>query len=98
MMPIEELTLRMALLANMLEWLAQPQGPHLVDRSSTENPLTAWAILISPEALYDSDSPMVGLGLVYKAPYIQTTFWTRPTSTSSSPLRLRWAAEPLRPR
>ena len=26
--------------------------------------------------LYDSDSPMVGLGLIYKAPYIQTTSWT----------------------
>ena len=75
-MPVEELTLRTASLANMLYWLAQPQGPHLVDGSLTENPLTALAILISPEALYDSDSPMVGLGLVYKAPYIQTTSWT----------------------
>ena len=75
-MPVEELTLRTALLANMLEWLAQPQGPHLVDGSSTKNPLTALAILISLEALYNSNSPMVGLGLVYKAPYIQTTSWT----------------------
>ena len=75
-MPVEELTLRMASLTNMLDWLTQPQGPHLVDGSSTENPLTALAILIAPEALYDSDSPMVGLGLVYKAPYIQTTSWT----------------------
>ena len=76
-MLVEELTLRTALLANMLEWLAQPQGPHLVDGSSTENPLPALAILLSPKALYDSDSPMVGLGLVYKAPYIQTTSWTK---------------------
>ena len=76
MMPVEELTLRTASLTNMLDWLTQPQGPHLVDGSSTENPLTALAILIAPEALYDSDSPMVGLGLVYKAPYIQTTSWT----------------------
>ena len=75
-MPVEELTLRTASLANMLEWLAQPQGPRLVDSSSTENPLTGLAILISPKALYDSDSPMVGLGLVYKAPYVQTTSWT----------------------
>ena len=66
----------MASLTNMLDWLTQPQGPHLVDGSSTENPLTALAILIAPEALYNSDSPMVGLGLVYKAPYIQTTSWT----------------------
>ena len=75
-MLVEELTLRMASLTNMLDWLTQPQGPHLVDGSSTENPLTALAILIAPEALYNSDSPMVGLGLVYKAPYIQTTSWT----------------------
>ena len=57
MMLVEELTLRTASLANMLEWLAQPQGPHLVDGSSTETPLTALAILISPKALYDSNSP-----------------------------------------
>ena len=76
MMPVEELTLRTASLVNMLDWLARPQGPHLVDSSSTENPLTALVILIAPEALYDLDSPMLGLGLVYKAPYIQTTSWT----------------------
>ena len=75
-MPVEELTLRTASLTNMLDWLTQPQGPHLVDGSSTENPLTALAILIAPEALYHSNSPMVGLGLIYKAPYIQTTSWT----------------------
>ena len=75
-MPVEELTLRTASLTNVLDWLTQPQGPHLVDSSSTKNPLTALAILIAPEALYDSDSPMVELGLVYKAPYIQTTSWT----------------------
>ena len=71
MMPVEELTLRTTSLANMLDWLTQPQGPHLVDGSSTESPLTALAILIAPEALYDSASPMV-----YKAPYIQTTSWS----------------------
>ena len=48
-----------------------------MDDSSTENPLTALAILITPEALYDSDSPMLGLGLMYKAPNIQTTSWTK---------------------
>ena len=76
MMPIEELTLKMASLTNVLDWLTQPQGPHLVDGTSTENPLTALAILITPEALYDPDSPMVGLGLVYKAPYIRAASWS----------------------
>ena len=76
MMPVEELTLKTASLTNVLDWLTQPQGPHLVNGTSTENPLTALAILIAPEALYDPDSPMVGLGLMYKAPYIQATSWS----------------------
>ena len=32
---------------------------------------TALAILVTPEELYDSHCPRVGLGLVYKAPYIK---------------------------
>ena len=73
---MEELTLKAASLANILDWLTQPQGPHLVDGTSTMDPLTALAILITPEALYDPDSPMVGLGFVYKAPYIRATSWS----------------------
>ena len=74
--PVEELTLRMASLANILDWLTQPQGPHLVDGMLTKDPLTALAIVITPEALYDPDSPMVGLGFVYKAPYIRAASWS----------------------
>ena len=74
--PVEELTLKMASLAKVLDWLTQPQGPHLVDGTSTREPLMALAILITPEALYDHVSPMVGLGFVYKAPYIQATSWS----------------------
>ena len=66
----------MASLANVLDWLTQPQGPHLVDGTSTKDPLTALAILITPKALYDPDSPMVGLGFVYKAPYIWAASWS----------------------
>ena len=61
----------MAFLAKVLDWLTQPQGSHLVDGMSTKDPLTAFVILITPEALYNPDSPMVGLGFVYKAPYIR---------------------------
>ena len=75
-MPVEELTLRTASLANVLTWLTQPKGPHLVDGTSTPGSLTALAILVTPEALYDPDSPNVGLGLVYKAPYIQAASWS----------------------
>ena len=74
--PVEELTLRTASLANILDWLTQPQGPHLVDGMSTKDPLTALAILITPKALYDPNSPMVGLGFVYKAPYIWAASWS----------------------
>ena len=73
---VEELTLRTASLANVLDWLTQPKGPYLVDRTSTPDSLTALAILVTPEALYDPDSPRVGLGLVYKAPYIQVASWS----------------------
>ena len=75
-MPVEELTLKTASLTNVLDWLTHPQGPHLVDGTLTENPLTALAILMTPEALHDPDSPMVGLGLMYKAPYIQAASWS----------------------
>ena len=76
MMLVEELTLKTASLANVLDGLTQPQGPHLVDGTSTKDPLTALAILVTPKALYDLDSPMVGLGLMYKAPYIQAASWS----------------------
>ena len=66
----------MASLANILAWLTQPQGLHWVDGMSTTDSLTALAILVTPKALYDPDSPMVGLGLVYKAPYIQAASWS----------------------
>ena len=75
-MPVVELTLKTASLANVLDWLTRPQGPHLVDGTSTKDPLTALAILITPEALYDPDSPIVGLGFVYKAPYIRAASWS----------------------
>ena len=36
----------------------------------------ALAILVSPEAFEDPEAPLVGLGFVYKAPYIRTTSWS----------------------
>ena len=75
-MPVEELTLRMDSLVDILNWLTQPKSPHLVDGTSTVDSLTALAILVTPEALHDPNSPRVGLGFVYKAPYIQATSWS----------------------
>ena len=61
----------MASLTDILCWLTQPQGSHLVDDTSAQDSFMALAILVTPEALYDTDPPRVGLGLVYKPPYIQ---------------------------
>ena len=61
----------MASLTDVLCWLTQPQGPHLVDDTSAQDSFMALAILVTSEALYDADSPQVRLGLVYKPPYIQ---------------------------
>ena len=73
--PVEELTLRMASRADVLDWLTQPKGPHLVDGASTLDSLTALAILVTPEALYDPNSPRVGLGLIYKATSFSEAFF-----------------------
>ena len=67
-MPVEELTLRTASRADVHDWLTMSKGPHLVDAIPSPDSLTALAILVTPEALYDPDYPRVGLGLVYKAP------------------------------
>ena len=73
---MEELTLQSTSLDNVLDWLTLPHGPRLVDEMLAENQLTALAVLVSPEAFDDPGSPLVGLGFVYKAPYIQSTSWS----------------------
>ena len=76
-LPVEELTLRSTSLTNVLSSLTQPHGPSLVDGTSTENKLMALAILVSPEAFKDPDSPLVDLGFLYKASYIRTVSWSK---------------------
>ena len=49
-----------------------PTGPHLMEAELTSESHTALAILVTPDELYNSHSPRVGLGLVYEAPYIKT--------------------------
>ena len=70
--PVEQLALKMAPAESLLTWLTKPTGPHLVEVVLTSESHTALAIVVAPEALYDPNSPRVGLGLVYKALYIKT--------------------------
>ena len=68
---VEQLALRAAPAESLLTWLTTPTGPHLVEAVLTSESHTALAILVTPEELYHSYAPRVGLGLVYKAPYIK---------------------------
>ena len=74
---VEQLALRMAPAESLLTWLTKPMGPHLVEAVLTRESHTALAILVTPEVLYDPYSPRVGLGLVYKAPYIKTASFSK---------------------
>ena len=70
--PVEQLALRAIPAESLLTWFTKLTGPHLVEAVSTSESHMALAILMTPETLYDPYSPRVGLGLVYKAPYIKT--------------------------
>ena len=69
---VEQLALRVMPAESLLTWLTTPTGPHLMEVVVTSKSHTALAILVTPEELHNSHSPRVGLGLVYKAPYIKT--------------------------
>ena len=75
--PVEQLVLMVAPAESLLTWLTMPTGPHLVEAVLTSESHTALAILVTLEELYDSYTPRVGLGLVYKAPYIKTASFSK---------------------
>ena len=68
---VEQLALRAVPSESLLTWLTTPTGPHLMEVVVTSKSHMALAILVTLEELYNSHSPRVGLGLVYKAPYIK---------------------------
>ena len=76
-LPVEQLALRAAPAESLLTWLTKLTGPHLVEAVLTSESHTALAILVTPKALYNPYSPRVGLGLVYKAPYIKTASFSK---------------------
>ena len=91
---VEQLALRAVPAESLLTWLTMPTGPHLVEVVVTSESHTALAILVTPEELYDSHSPRVGLGLVYKALYIkmasfsETFFHLKSTSEAEADKRI----------
>ena len=51
-------------------WLSKPKGPHLVEATGRANPERALAIAVTRRMLYENETPLVGVGLVYKPHYI----------------------------
>ena len=68
--PLEKLVLRTISLSILLDWLSKPKGPHLVEATSGSNSEKALAIGVMKRMLYESESPLVGVGLMYKPHYI----------------------------
>ena len=57
-------------LQNLLDWLSQPKGPNLVEASTATAPDRALVLAITKWMLYGEETPLVGVGLVYKPHYI----------------------------
>ena len=68
--PLEKLVLRTISFSVLLDWLSKPKGPHLVEAAGGSNSEKVLAIGVTRRMLYDSELPLVGVGLVYKPHYI----------------------------
>ena len=68
--PLEKLVLWTVSLQVLLDWLSKPKGPHLVEASGGATPKKALAITVTRWMLYGDETPLVGVGLVYKPHYL----------------------------
>ena len=64
-------------LKNVLEWLAKPKGPNLVEAPMCSAPEKALVLAVTKRTLYMEDPPSVGVGLVYKPHYVSTESFCR---------------------
>ena len=72
MKPLEKIVLHTAPFKSLLEWLAKPRGPHLVEATMGGMPEKALVLAVTKRTLYVEDPPYVGVGLVYKPHYVST--------------------------
>ena len=70
--PLEKLVLRAIPLQVLLDWLSKPKCPHLMEASPAAMPKKALAIAVTKRMLYGEETPLVGVGLMYKPHYIST--------------------------
>ena len=96
--PLEKLVLRAVPLKSLLEWLAKPRGPNLLEATAAAVPEKALVLAATKRMLYGEDPPCVGVGLVYKpryismesfsAPYMHLHVWHAAASCEDSPDKL----------
>ena len=70
--PWEKLVLRAVPLQNLLDSLSQPKGPYLVEASVATAPDRALVLAVTKRMLYGEETPLVGVGLMYKPHYLST--------------------------
>ena len=70
--PLEKLVLHAVPLQNLLDWLSKPKGPNLVEASVAAAPDKALVLAVTKQMLYGEETPLVGVGLMYKPHYIST--------------------------
>ena len=59
-------------LQNLLDWLSKPKGPYLVEASTAVAPDKALVLAVTKQMLYGEETPLVGVGLMYKPHYLST--------------------------
>ena len=69
--------LRSIPLKNVLEWLAKPKGPNLVEDPVCSVPEKALVLAATKCMLYMEDPLTVGVGLVYKPHYVSKESFCR---------------------
>ena len=74
--PLEKLVLCAVPLQSLLDWLSKPKGPNLVEASVAAAPDKALVLAITKQMLYWEETPLVGVGLVYKLHYISTELFS----------------------
>ena len=70
--PLEKLVLHAVPLQNLLDWLSKPKGPYLVEASVATAPDKVLVLAVTKQMLYGEETPLVGVGLMYKPHYIST--------------------------
>ena len=70
--PLEKLVLHAMPLQSLLDWLSKPKGPYLVEASTVAAPDKALVLAVTKRMLYEEETPLVGVGVMYKPHYIST--------------------------